>query len=448
VRLTQSLESEEIQDGWIGTVAGETAILMADSYASESMIDNSIDVSGLEKMTDDYLLLKGFGGSAGERVGEMYKVPIEMRLGAEPQYVLARQTDLVEKLGGKCLIARLDQKRLGMTLMQERDEILVKVTDESGKVAHEVIELQPLKDLMFNMSVEPLNVLSVCDSMGTLFIRLMNKGFRVKKYYSVELDPVSREVVEGICDVADVSLGHDVMEITEAEIAELEHLHMVMATPECRPWGGAQGDPPGFVDGTRSDVFVKCCSVVDWCRKHHSGRQASDGGARDSRTRRFFGNMNTVMVCTDSGNPDDLLEDGWSSKQSPAPCIVAGKETEWPVWVAARRSKPTERQGACNELEGFMGMETGASTAFGKRELSEQKRRGLIGSAVCSTHYDMLLVSLEDFKKEPLERKMMALSVNEAHTDAFDMLVGIVGIDSEDRLMLALVDTMVNGWTC
>jgi hypothetical protein len=119
-------------------VAGETAILMADSYASESMIDNSIDVSGLEKMTDDYLLLKGFGGSAGERVGEMYKVPIEMRLGAEPQYVLARQTDLVEKLGGKCLIARLDQKRLGMTLMQERDEILVKVTDESGKVAHEV----------------------------------------------------------------------------------------------------------------------------------------------------------------------------------------------------------------------------------------------------------------------------------------------------------------------
>ena len=38
-------------------MAGETAILMADSYASESMIDNSIDVSGLEKMTDDYLWL-------------------------------------------------------------------------------------------------------------------------------------------------------------------------------------------------------------------------------------------------------------------------------------------------------------------------------------------------------------------------------------------------------
>ena len=89
--------------------------------------------------------------------------------------------------------------------------------------------------------------------------------------------------------------------------------------------------------------------MVDWCRKHHSGvkycietttvsmikgqtwqqdqmmeqeylaggdftsRQASDGGARHSRTRRFFGNMNTVMVCKDSGNPDDLLEDGWSS---------------------------------------------------------------------------------------------------------------------------------------
>ena len=59
----------------------------------------------------------------------------------------------------------------------------------------------------------------------------------------------------------------------------------------------------------------------------------------------------------------------------------------------------------------------------------------------------MLLVSLKDFKKEPMERKMMALSVNEAHTDAFDMLVEIVGIDSEDRLMLALVDTMMNGWT-
>ena len=111
-------------------MAGEVAILMADSYASESMIDSSIDVSGLEKMTDDFLLLKGFGGSAGERVGEMYKVPIEVRLGAGSQYVLARQTDLVGKLGGKCLIARLDQKRLGMTLVQERDEILVKVTDE------------------------------------------------------------------------------------------------------------------------------------------------------------------------------------------------------------------------------------------------------------------------------------------------------------------------------
>ena len=360
----------------------------------------------------------------------------------------------------------------------------MKVIDESGKVAHEVIELQPLKDLMFNMSVEPLNVLSVCDSMGTLFIRLMNKGFRVKKYYSVELDPVSREVVAGICDVADVSLGHDVMEIMEAEIAELEHLHMVMATPECQPWGGPQEDPPGFVDGTKSDVFVKCCSVVDWCRKHHSGvkyciettavsmikgqtwqqdqmmeqeylaggeftsRQASDGGARHSRTRRFFGNMSMVMACKDSGNPDDLLEDGWSSKQSPAPCIVASKETKWPVWVTDRRSKPTERQATCNELERFMGMGTGASTAFGKLELSEQKRRRLIGSAVCSTHYDMLLVSLKDFKKEPMERKMMALSVNEAHPDAFDkMLLEIVEIDSEDSLMLAFVDTMMNGWT-
>ena len=40
MRLTQSLESEEIQGGWIGTVAGETAILMADSYASESMMDD------------------------------------------------------------------------------------------------------------------------------------------------------------------------------------------------------------------------------------------------------------------------------------------------------------------------------------------------------------------------------------------------------------------------
>ena len=67
--------------------------------------------------------------SAGERVGERYKVTIEMRLGTEPRHILARQTDLVGKLGGKCPIARLDQKRLGMTLMQERDEILVKVTD-------------------------------------------------------------------------------------------------------------------------------------------------------------------------------------------------------------------------------------------------------------------------------------------------------------------------------
>ena len=137
--------------------------------------------------------------------------------------------------------------------------------------------------------------------------------------------------------------------------------------------------------------------------------------------------MNTVMVCKDSGNPDDLLEDGWSSKQSPAPCIVASKETKWPVWVTDRRPKPTERQATCNELERFMGMGTGASTAFGKLELSEQKRRRLIGSAVCSTHYDMLLVSLKDFKKEPMERKMMALSVNEARRDAFDkMLLEIV----------------------
>jgi hypothetical protein len=101
-----------------------------------------------------------------------------------------------------------------------------------------------------------------------------------------------------------------------------------------------------------------------------TSRQASDGGVRHSRTRRFFGNMNTVMVCKDSGNPDDLLEDGWSSKQSPAPCIVASKETKWPVWVTDRRSKPMERHATSNELERFMGMGTGASTAFGKLELS------------------------------------------------------------------------------
>ena len=160
--------------------------------------------------------------------------------------------------------------------------------------------------------------------------------------------------------------------------------------------------------------------------------------------------MNNVMVSKASGNPDDLLEDGWSSKQSPAPCIVASKETKWPVWVIDRESKPLERQATCNELERFMGMGTGASNAFGKLELSEQKRRRLIGSAVCSTHYDMLLVSLKDFQKEPIERRMMALSVNEAHPDAFDkMLLERIEleVDSEDSSMLAFVDTMMDEWT-
>ena len=80
------------------------------------------------------------------------------------------------------------------------------------------------------VSVEPLNTLSVCDSMCTLFIGLINNGFRVKKCYSVELDPVSRGAIVTVCDVVSVSLGHDVMAITEEQTAGL-------ATPECQPWG-------------------------------------------------------------------------------------------------------------------------------------------------------------------------------------------------------------------
>ena len=105
VRDCTRLNSAQIHDAYVATVNGERVLVALDNWAAESLIDVSVDVSGMEEMTDDEMTILGVDGT-GTKTGPLIKVPVENRKGAKLEFALCRRMKLHDRLGVKLIVSK------------------------------------------------------------------------------------------------------------------------------------------------------------------------------------------------------------------------------------------------------------------------------------------------------------------------------------------------------
>ena len=480
VRDCTRLSSAQIHEAYVATVNGTRMLVALDNWAAESLIDISVDVSGMEVLTDDEMLILGVNGN-GTKTGPLIKVPVENRKGAKLEFALCRRLDVFSRLGVKLVVAKLDQQRWEVDIKQGDNEFSLRVTDENGEAAREVIATASVAELTQRMTAEPMTVVVLCDGFGSYWLYLYNNGYMVEKYISVEIDPNWRRVLDSFGDNVDRSLGHDVTKITQEMIQQIDKCAVIWATPECQPWGGPQEHPPGFEDEERAEVFIASCEVVRWMREHQpdviwtvettavsdkrgevwkadqemeqmyhiEGEfgewQAADFGERHRRLRRLATNAEIMEKATGPSNPDDVLQVGFSAEFAPTPCVCASRDTVSPVMVMTRARPKLVRMVSINELERMFQLGTGATCAFGKVQMTLESRHRLVGNSVCSTHYRLVTACVP--LPVLMSKKVMTMTVNEVHPQAFDlMLENIPEVDERDSAMIQFVLDRADGW--
>ena len=221
VRDCTRLSSAQIHEAYVATVNGTRMLVALDNWAAESLIDISVDVSGMEVLTDDEMLILGVNGN-GTKTGPLIKVPVENRKGAKLEFALCRRLDVFSRLGVKLVVAKLDQQRWEVDIKQGDNEFSLRVTDENGEAAREVIATASVAELTQRMTAEPMTVVVLCDGFGSYWLYLYNNGYMVEKYISVEIDPNWRRVLDSFGDNVDRSLGHDVTKITQEMIQQID----------------------------------------------------------------------------------------------------------------------------------------------------------------------------------------------------------------------------------
>ena len=74
VRDCTRLSSAQIHEAYVATVNGTRMLVALDNWAAESLIDITVDVSGMDVLTDDEMLILGVDGS-GTKTRPLLKVP-------------------------------------------------------------------------------------------------------------------------------------------------------------------------------------------------------------------------------------------------------------------------------------------------------------------------------------------------------------------------------------
>jgi len=473
---TVHMPNEQVLDGVVGWVAGVRGLISFDNYATAGVIDMSVDVSQMQMVVQhDNSFIGGFGGTGVVPAGPLYKVEISLRFGVSHGYVLVRRGDLSGTSKGLCLVNKICQRRMGVNILSENDEI--HVTTQASEIAvpsKDVLFAEPNGAILARLASRGLTVVSFCDGgMASLYIQLIQMGYNVKRYIAVENDPKCRELADAICPVMDRCLGHDITLVSLEALDEIDELDVIVATPECQSFSGRQDNARGFGDiaGTRTFVCSATC-FKHLCRKFPSARamfentqvsgkngeawkaeqerlqeeliggrkmtdrQAIDYGSAHSRNRRIYCSLDEWKTRVHSSAAHRMFKN-WFPLRDPTWCIVASMETDDPVWV--KNSQGTERKMHINEGERMFGYGTGVTTAFGTVVVSEEKRWKVLGNGVCSSHFH---AAMQGLGTQAAPVRVVASNILEKHPDQLELhLMNMT--ESEQRQWIR---DQRNGW--
>ena len=127
---------------------------------------------------------------------------------------------------------------------------------------HEVIRLDALRNILKRLESPPISVLSFFGGLEVALPVLLELGFQIGYYYSVEPDPTVRSVVESwFPDI--VYLAERIENLTESWLQQvMQWVIAVFAGPPCIHWSSLRDSPGGF--GEDDSILFKICG--EWIR--------------------------------------------------------------------------------------------------------------------------------------------------------------------------------------
>jgi hypothetical protein len=236
-----------------------------DTWAETSGVIRSAVQGSWRKIRTKGKPFKGVGGS--RMLNEMVGVPVRFREGGEECVIACRvidDCDFPEGLTLLCGTRTQHRIRAVMDADNERVEL---------RAIGVVSDLEPVDVLQRRMRAEPLRVLDLCGGMSGAYCTVVDMGFRVNIWHSVEEDDNARAVAEALVP----GLKHVGKDVTVFR-PERGLYNLVLAGPPCQPWSRANVDGKGFAD-ERAAAFEACCDIIREITEHDKYERAGEAYA-------------------------------------------------------------------------------------------------------------------------------------------------------------------------
>jgi hypothetical protein len=245
-------DEEDSALGVVVQVDGESAVGGLDTWAETSVIKRSRVKPGWTVRRREKVGFDGLGSTAVQ-MGEEVEVPVQMRYGGTKLKLLARVVEDGDMPGGADILFGTRFQRISR-MKYDCDNRRVEL-----RTLGLVIDLESVDALIARREFEPLRVLELCGGMSGSYGILIDLGYEIGTWDSVESD-------SGVAEVARQAypqLRH-VGERVELFMVNGKY-HLVLAGPPCQPWSRAAGAyAKGFRD-ERSKAFKSVCEIVQKC---------------------------------------------------------------------------------------------------------------------------------------------------------------------------------------
>jgi site-specific DNA-cytosine methylase len=439
------------------TPVGVLNVLDAKGRYHKCGIDTMSDISLVSKDAVDPCWVKTNAREAIHGVGgvsnahQEVRANITLQWGAPPTEMSLLITDLPP---GVDILLGVDVLDLLDTTVDRKDMRVNFGTLGITAPLHTIGELEA-------RSKQPLNVLSACAGTSIPYGAMINMGFRINKWYSIEKNQLCRDVATSIIDdnILTHVAPHDIEEFPADHYIYNVRIDIYMDSCPCQPWSRLRHNPPGF-DDPRAEPLRRSMSMYQRLLKinphmkliaenvtpHHTLAadtatmstgwsapayevNAKDWGSASSRPRTIFTNIaNLDKIPHSTHIPTTwIVENGFHVEQPWLPCVVSSIKTKNPPMKVHSTQGYTVPL-TSEESEKAQGFPPGI-TARTPHDLEYSQRLGLVGQALNFAFiYNIMkyyappgqrpLISLQVMRQEQSTEKSQVPDIDQYANDA------------------------------
>jgi hypothetical protein len=120
------------------------------------------------------------------------------------------------------------------------------------------VPLHTIYEMKARQSMPPLKILAACSGGSFAYTALVNMGFQIERWTSIETDATCRAVAESLIPQhqLDVVEPHDITAIPHDHPVRTQVYDLYMDTSPCQPWSRLRVNPPGFADARAKPMLA------------------------------------------------------------------------------------------------------------------------------------------------------------------------------------------------